>query len=269
MPPGALLQTLPPHGPVGRSQGERGISIGHTAIRRWVQRYAPEMEKRLRWPWRQPRSTRWRVDETYVKVRGEWAYLCRAVNKHGNTIDLYLSPTRSTAAAKRFPGKALAGLKGGLPDVTNADKAPTHAAALAGLKQEGKCPKGTVHRQAKRLNSIVEADHGKLKQPIRPVRGCKTLGTACATSVARPASSSAPSGWVPARCPTLSSWSASGQPCVRRHRQIATGPAFAHPENIASQRVLTKAGFRAIRFIPRMNRLLFTRVPARNRGFRT
>jgi transposase, IS6 family len=62
---------------------ERGVSVDHTTIYRWPQRYAPEIEKRLRWYWRWPRSTRWRVDETYVKVRGRWAYLYRAVDKHG------------------------------------------------------------------------------------------------------------------------------------------------------------------------------------------
>ena len=117
-----------------------------------------------------------------MKVRGEWAYLYRAVDKHGNTIDFCLSPTRSAAAAKRFLGTALAGLKAwDRPDVINTDKAPTYAAALAGLKQEGKCPKGTVHRQAKYLNNVIEADHGKLKPRIRPVRGFKTLRTAYAT----------------------------------------------------------------------------------------
>ena len=91
--------------------GERGVSVDHSTIYRWVQKYAPEIEKRLRWQWRGPRSTSWRIDETYVKVRGQWAYLYRAVDKHGNTIDFYLSPTRNTAAAKRFLGKALSGLK--------------------------------------------------------------------------------------------------------------------------------------------------------------
>jgi len=91
--------------------GERGVSVDHSTIYRWVQRYAAEIEKRLRWQWRGPRSTSWRVDETYVKVRGQWTYLYRAVDKHGNTIDFYLSPTRNTAAAKRFLGKAPNGLK--------------------------------------------------------------------------------------------------------------------------------------------------------------
>jgi hypothetical protein len=64
-----------------------------------VQKYAPEIEKRLRWQWRRPQSTSRRVDETYVKVRGEWVYLYRTLDKYGNTIDFYLSPTRNSKAA--------------------------------------------------------------------------------------------------------------------------------------------------------------------------
>jgi hypothetical protein len=75
--------------------GERGVSVDHSTIYRWAQKYAPEIEKRLRWQWCRPQSTSWRVDETYVKVRGKWAYLYRALDKHGNTIDFYLSPTRT------------------------------------------------------------------------------------------------------------------------------------------------------------------------------
>ena len=140
------------------------------------------MEKRLRWQWRCPQSTSWRVDETYVKVRGQWAYLYRALDKHGNTIDFYLSPTRNAQATKRFLGKALNGLKPWeKPEIINTDKAPTYALAITELKAEGKCPEETVHRQVKYLNNVVEADHGKLKQLICPVRGFKTLKTAYAT----------------------------------------------------------------------------------------
>ncbi|OKP62262.1 IS6 family transposase [Ensifer adhaerens] len=120
--------------------GERGVPVDHSTIYRWVQKYAPEIEKRLRWHWRRPQSTSWRVDETYVKVRGRWTYLYRAV-----------------------------------------DKAPTYGIAIAQLKGEGKCPGDLVHRQVKYLNNVVEADHGKLKQLIKPVRGFKTLKTAYAT----------------------------------------------------------------------------------------
>ena len=94
--------------------GERGVPVDHSTIYRWVQKYAPEIEKRLRWQWRCPRSTSWRVDETYVKVRGQWTYLYRAVDKHGNTIDFYLSPTRNAKAlsgqgTERFEGLGEAG----------------------------------------------------------------------------------------------------------------------------------------------------------------
>ena len=107
--------------------GERGVGVDHSTIYRWVQKYAPEIEKRLRWQWRRPQSTSWRVDETYVKVRGKWAYLYRALDKEGNTIDFYLSPTRNAKAAKRFLGKALNGLKAWeKPQVINTDRAPTY-----------------------------------------------------------------------------------------------------------------------------------------------
>ena len=136
----------------------------------------------LRWQWRRARSRNWRVDETYVRVRGKWAYLCRVVDKFGDTIDFHLSATRNSKAAKRFLGKALRGCKEWeLPEVVNTDKAPTYAAAVAELKAEGRCPQETRHRQVKYLNNVVEADHGKLKQLIRPVRGFKTLRPAYAT----------------------------------------------------------------------------------------
>ncbi len=117
-----------------------------------------------------------------MKVRGKWTYLYRALDKLGNTIDFYLSPTRNAKSAKRFLGKALNGLKAWeQPEIINTDKAPTYGIAISELKAEGKCPAKTVHRQVKYLNNVVEADHGKLKQLIRPVRGFKTLKTAYAT----------------------------------------------------------------------------------------
>jgi len=233
--------------------GERGVSLDHSTIYRWVQSYAPEIERRLRWQWRQPRSTSWRVDETYIKVRGKWAYLYRAVDKFGSTIDFYLSPTRSTAAAKRFLGKTLKGLKHGeLPHVINTDKAPTYPAALAELKKQGACPEDTVHRQAKYLNNVVEADHGKLKLLIRPVRGFKTLKTAYATikgfevmralrkakpgpstspatSAARRASSSVPSGSAAVLSRRPSGSSASGSNSKQPDRAASSIAASACP----------------------------------------
>mgnify|MGYP001687405519 CR=1 FL=1 len=131
---------------------ERGISVDHTTIYRWVQCYAPEMEKRLRWFWRRGFDPSWRLDETYVKVRGKWTYLYRAVDKRGDTIDFYLSPTRSAKAAKRFLGKALRGLKHWeKPATLNTDKAPSYGAAITELKREGKLDRETAHRQVSRI----------------------------------------------------------------------------------------------------------------------
>lgn len=89
------------------------------------------------------------MDETYVKVRGQWTYLCRARDS-GNTINFYPSPNRNARAAKRFLGKSLNGLKDwDKPKVINTDKAPTYGITISELKGEGKCPEGTVHRQVK------------------------------------------------------------------------------------------------------------------------
>ena len=128
--------------------GERGVNVDHSTIYRWVQRYAPEIEKRLRWQWRRPASTSWRVDETYIKVRGAWTYLYRAVDKDGNTIDFYLSPTRNTKAAKRFLGKALGGFASGSGLAFDDKHRPgriqrDHKGGRVGLAGVAPRPKGT------------------------------------------------------------------------------------------------------------------------------
>lgn len=118
-----------------------------------------------------------------MKVRGRWAYLYRAIDKRGDTIDFHLSPARDAKAAKRFLSKALRGLRTSeRPKVINTDKAPTYAAALAELKKEGKCPKDTRHRQVRYLNNRLESDHGKLKRLIKPTLGFQSLRTAFATT---------------------------------------------------------------------------------------
>ena len=162
---------------------ERGVPVDHTTIFRWVQAYAPEIEKRLRWQWKRPRFRQsWRADETYVKVRGRWAYLYRVVTEAGETIDFYLSPTRNAKAAKRFLGKALRSFKDyELPVAITTDKAGCYGRAIAALRAEGKLPADTEHRRSKYLNNRVEADHGVLKRVIRPTLGFKTMKTAYAT----------------------------------------------------------------------------------------
>ena len=158
------------------------MEVDHTTIYRWVQHDAPEIEKRLRWCWKPTMGYSWRVDESYVEVKGTWAYLYRAIDKKDDTIDFYLSSSRNTKAAKRFLGKALKGMKSWAhPQTINTDKSPTYDPAIAQLKEAGKCPEDTVHRPVKYLNNSVEADHGKLKRLINQVPGFKSMKTAYAT----------------------------------------------------------------------------------------
>ncbi len=113
---------------------ERGLSIAHTNIMRWVHQYGPELDERVR---RNLQSTNdsWRVDETYVKVKGQWPYLYRAVDSEGNTIDFYLSESRDKQAAKRFFKKALAFLHVSKPRVITVDKNPAYPIAIQELKK--------------------------------------------------------------------------------------------------------------------------------------
>uniref|UniRef100_UPI001BFFB63E IS6 family transposase n=1 Tax=Escherichia coli TaxID=562 RepID=UPI001BFFB63E len=137
---------------------ERGVNVDHSTIYRWVQRYAPEMEKRLRWYWRNPSDLcPWHMDETYVKVNGRWAYLYRAVDSRGRTVDFYLSSRRNSKAAYRFLGKILNNVKKWqIPRFINTDKAPAYGRALALLKREGRCPSDVEHRQIKYRNNVIE-----------------------------------------------------------------------------------------------------------------
>jgi len=161
---------------------ERGVEVDHTTMYRWVQGYAPEIEVRLKWYWRPRSGVSWQVDETYVKVKGKWVYLYRGIDKYGRTFDFYLSSRRNAKAAKRFLGKALRGLKEWeKPPTINTDKPPAYGDAIRQLKEEAKCPEDLEHRQAKYLNNRVEADHGKLKRLINPVRGFQSMKTAYAT----------------------------------------------------------------------------------------
>ena len=123
---------------------ERGLSVDHVTIWRWVQRYAPVLNQRIRRELRRPNRS-WRVDETYVKVAGDWAYLYRAVDSTGETIEFMLSPKRDLIAAKLFLRLALSG-GGPPPRVINVDGHPAYASAIAELKQsEGTTVPFTPH----------------------------------------------------------------------------------------------------------------------------
>jgi transposase-like protein len=162
---------------------ERGIAVDHTTLYRWVQKYAPEIEKRLRWHRRgHELNGSWRVDETYVKVKGEWKYLYRAVSADGDTIDFYLSHTRSISAATIFLKKALRATAASQPPASiTTDKNPTYRAAIVRTNAERALEPPVQHRDVKYLNNVIEADHGKLKRLIKPTLGFKTMKSAYAT----------------------------------------------------------------------------------------
>jgi len=108
---------------------ERGLSVDHVTIWRWVQRYAPLLNPRIRRELRRPNGS-WTVDETYVRVAGSWAYLYRAVDSAGETIEFMLSPKRDLSAAKLFLGLALSASRGIRPRVINVDGHPAYASDL-------------------------------------------------------------------------------------------------------------------------------------------
>ena len=151
--------------------------MDHTTSFRRVQAYAPEIERRLRWHCRPGGVSRsWRVGETCIKFKGKWAQLYRAVDSRGDTIDFRLPRTRNAIATKRFPGKSLrAFMEWQKPCVINTDKAGCYGQAIRELKKEGERSSETNHKQVKYLNSVVEADNGKLKCLIKPTPGFEAM----------------------------------------------------------------------------------------------
>jgi transposase-like protein len=157
---------------------ERGIALAHTTILRWVQRYVPDFEKR----WNQYARAvgdSWRVDETYIKVKGQWVYLYRAVDKQGRTVDFLLSKRRDVATAKRFFSHATT--QHGAPRVITLDGYAASHRAVAQLKAVGTLPRRVRIRSSQYLNNVVEQDHRRIKQRIRPMLGFKRFETAAVT----------------------------------------------------------------------------------------
>jgi len=158
---------------------ERGVEVDLSTIYRWVQYYASKILDKLKWYWKPKLGHSWRVDETYIKIKGRWTYLYRALDKSGNMIDFYLSLTRNSKAAKRFLCKALNSIpKDSHPKSINTYKNPTYGKAIKELKSEGQYSPDLKHRQVKYLNNIIESDHGKLKRLINPTLGFKSMRTA-------------------------------------------------------------------------------------------
>jgi IS6 family transposase len=156
---------------------DRGVPVDHTTVFRWIQAYAVELEKRIR-PHLRVSNGSWRVDETYVKVKGRWTYLYRAVDSRGHTIDFLLSAKRNAEAAKRFFRKALGQRHTVNPRTITVDKNPAYPKAAADMKAYGELWRRSRLRQVKYLNNIVEQDHRRIKRLVRPGLGFGSFWTA-------------------------------------------------------------------------------------------
>jgi putative transposase len=160
---------------------ERGYAVDHSTVQRWVVHYAPRIEKAFRKS-KKRTGNRWRLDwsgipETYIKIKGEWKYLYRALDKQGQTIDFLLTVKRDKKAARRFLNKAIG--SNGKPSLINIDKS---GANTAGIEQYNIDENKRIKiRQCKYLNNIVEQDHRFIKRIIRPMLGFKSFRSARAT----------------------------------------------------------------------------------------
>ena len=159
---------------------ERGLDICHTTIYRWVLEYSPKLNRGLR-KYLKPTGDSWRVDETYIKLKGKWMYLYRAVDQYGDTIDFWLSRKRDRKAAKKFFRKALRSPHNTNPRVITTDK---YAATIKAIKEDIKNERlhpNTKHRSSKYMNNIVEQDDRHVKRITNQMLGFKQFKSACST----------------------------------------------------------------------------------------
>lgn len=155
---------------------ERGVEVDHSNLNRWVLKYAPALENSFR-QYKRPVGDSWRMDRTYINVKGKWKYLYRAVDKFGATVDFLLTAKRDRKAALRFLRKAI-GQNGTLSKIT-IDKSGANAAAINDYTEEEAV--GIELRQVKHLNNIVEQDHRAIKRKTRPMLGFKSFWSAAKT----------------------------------------------------------------------------------------
>ena len=153
------------------------MEVDHSTINRWVLKYAPELDKRIR-PQMHCTNDSWRVDETYIKVKGRWKYLYRAVDSLGNTLDFLLCAFRDARSAERFLRKTLNASHTQEPRVINVDKNAAYPPAVDDLKADEQLSKTTELRQVKYLNNRVEQDHRFIKRLTKPGMSFGSFNTA-------------------------------------------------------------------------------------------
>jgi transposase, IS6 family len=160
-----------------RMLADRGVHVDHTTIYRWIWAYAPEIDKRIR-PHLRMTNGSWRVDETYICVKGEWVYLYRAVDADGHTTDFLLSPRRNAAAARRFFREALKQPHTVNPRTITVDKNAAYPIATNVMKRDHQLWRFAKLRQIRFLNNIVEQDHRRIKRLVRPGLGFMSFASA-------------------------------------------------------------------------------------------
>ena len=149
---------------------ERGVSVDHSTVHRRVIKLLPVLENAFRLR-KRPVGKSWRMDETYIRVKGEWRYLYRAVDRDGNTVDFLLRAHRDKTAARRYFEKSIA--QNGVPETVTIDKSGANLAALEAINADREAP--IKIRQSKYLNNLVEQDHRAIKRRTRPMLGFKTF----------------------------------------------------------------------------------------------
>lgn len=156
---------------------ERGLDVDHSTVFRWVQRYAPEINKRVRQHLKMSGAS-YRVDETYIKVGKTCKYLYRAVDKEGQTIEFMLSAKRDVSAAKRFFKKLMRAEHRRLPLSISVDKNAAYPEAFSTSQAEKIVPKDCKLRRVKYLNNVIEQDHRFIKKKVRSSQCFKSFHTA-------------------------------------------------------------------------------------------
>jgi transposase-like protein len=156
---------------------ERGLSVDHTTVWRWVQRYAPEINKRMR-TYLKMSGTSYRLDETYVKVGTEWKYLYRAVDSSGCAIEFMLSAKRDVSAAKRFFKKLMRADHRRLPFTVGTDKHASYPEAFSASVEEKVLPPDCKLRRVRYLNNVIEQGHRFIRRRWRAMQCFRTFHTA-------------------------------------------------------------------------------------------